>query len=402
MSAIISAVLIAIPTAFLAGWVLSKALLRASIAGEQPVAGKDAHSASASTLTEGAAAANPVSADPSPDAHDRQLVNKLRQELAAAKTGLQPLQTELQLLKEAGAERQQLVVDLKRKLQLQATLPEETPATGTARHRQLLQAMKDRLETGEQCIAKLTDELNQAEKKGRRTAERFLSWRQKMKPLARQYRQQRAMLKELREELRLRDLRQRDQQEALAKAQAQRVAAIAEATTMAASVPETKLALQSSECATGNAAKSGATKVQVPALSAAEKTAEQRTELPVDQPQSKPRLPVSTQAPMGKAVAAGDTSVAAIAADSGDEEREDLQALRGVGPALHKKLNAQGVYRLKQLAVMDGDEMLRLGKSLGVSHKAILRQDWVGQARALLQMTDLSQRQSSDHAEATS
>lgn len=395
MSAIISAVLIAIPPAFLAGWVLSKALLRASIAGEQPVAGKDAHSASASTLTEGAAAANPVSADPSPDAHDRQLVNKLRQELAAAKTGLQPLQTELQLLKEAGAERQQLVVDLKRKLQLQATLPEETPATGTARHRQLLQLMKDRLETGEQRIAELTDELSRAENKGRRTAERFLNWRQKMKPLAKQYRQQRAMLKELREELRLRDMRQRDQQESLAKAQAQRVAAIAEATTMAASVPEASSASPVSECAAANA---GLTKAEVPALSVAEKTVES----PVDQPQSGPEAPVAMLAPKRADAKDADAAVPASVAASGDEEREDLQALRGVGPALHKKLNAQGVYRLKQLAVMDGDEMLRLGKSLGVSHKAILKQDWVSQARALLQMTDLSQRQSSEHAEATS
>ena len=393
MSTIISTVLIAIPPAFLTGWVLSKALLRASIAGEQPVAGKDAHSASASTLIEGAAAANPVSADPSQDAHDRQLVNKLRQELAAAKTGLQPLQTELQLLKEAGAERQQLVVDLKSKLQLQATLPEETPATGTARHRQLLQLMKDRLETGEQRIAELTDELSRAEKKGRRTAERFLNWRKKIKPLAKQYRQQRAIIKELREELRLRDLRQRDQKDVLAKAQAQRVEAIVEAATMAASLPLSS-ASSVSECAAANA---GLTKAEVPASSAAEKTAE----LPVDQPQSGPKAPVATQAPERAEAKNADTAAPDRVAASGDQEREDLQALRGVGPALHKKLNAQGVYRLKQLAVMDGDEMLRLSKSLGVSQKAILKQDWVGQARALLQMTDLSQHQSSEQTEAT-
>jgi NADH-quinone oxidoreductase subunit E len=200
----------------------------------------------------------------------------------------------------------------------------------------------------------------------------------------------------------LRDVRQRDQQETLAKAQAQRVAAIAEATKMAASVPETNSASQSSECVSGNAAKSGSTKVQIPALSAAEKTAEQRAELPADQPQSEPQAPVSTQAPMGTAAPAADTSVAAIAADCGDEEREDLQVLRGIGPALHKKLNAKGVYRLKQLAVMDADEMRRLGKSLGVSQKAILKQDWVGQARALLQMPALSPHQLTGQATATS
>ncbi len=105
---------------------------------------------------------------------------------------------------------------------------------------------------------------------------------------------------------------------------------------------------------------------------------------------------------MGVATAAADTSVSAIAADCGDEEREDLQVLRGVGPALHKKLNAKGVYRLKQLAVMDADELLRLAKSLGVSQKVILKQDWVGQARALLQMPALLQPQSSGQASATS
>ena len=169
MSTIISTVLIASPPAFLAGWVLSKVLLRSLAAGEQLRADTDAPHVTASTskLPEAATSANP-SADLSQDDHDRKLVNQLRQELAAAKTGLQPLQTELQLLKEAGAERQQLVVDLKRKLQLQATLPEETPATGTARYRQLLQVMKGRLESGEQRIAELTDELNQAEEKGRR------------------------------------------------------------------------------------------------------------------------------------------------------------------------------------------------------------------------------------------
>ena len=63
---------------------------------------------------------------------------------------------------------------------------------------------------------------------------------------------------------------------------------------------------------------------------------------------------------------------------------EDLQTLRGVGPVMHKKLNAQGIYRLQQLAGMQADELTRLGKAVGLSSKQVVRHGWPSQARSLL------------------
>ena len=63
---------------------------------------------------------------------------------------------------------------------------------------------------------------------------------------------------------------------------------------------------------------------------------------------------------------------------------KDLETLKGIGPALRRKLNDKGVYRLKQLADMDEGQLLELGKSVGVGKKQIRKQAWASQARAQL------------------
>jgi predicted flap endonuclease-1-like 5' DNA nuclease len=74
---------------------------------------------------------------------------------------------------------------------------------------------------------------------------------------------------------------------------------------------------------------------------------------------------------------------------SAQVSQEDLQKLRGVGPALHKKLNEQGVYRLKQLALMSSREFSELGKSLGIGQKLLAKHQWTVQARQLLNMPEI-------------
>ena len=55
---------------------------------------------------------------------------------------------------------------------------------------------------------------------------------------------------------------------------------------------------------------------------------------------------------------------------------------------MHKKLNEQGVYRLKQLADLDRNELYKLGKSVGISKKQIKKHDWAEQARSLLNIPE--------------
>jgi len=90
--------------------------------------------------------------------------------------------------------------------------------------------------------------------------------------------------------------------------------------------------------------------------------------------------------------------------DCSSINQENLQLLRGLGPALHKKLNESGIYRLGQLAGMSVDEYYRLSRSLGVAQKTAIRNDWPACARQLLGMVpaypdtqiDLLQKVASD------
>jgi predicted flap endonuclease-1-like 5' DNA nuclease len=341
MSTIVSTVLIAAPPAFLSGWILSKVVFRhISLTRPNAIRGEaikpPASFAAAPANTAGTAAGEQSTAD-------GRRVKLLRQKLAGAQAESQSLRTEMQLLKEAAAEREHTVLELKRKLKVQLAVPEQSLAAAPASQKQFVQMLEDRLATHEQHIEELKQELKLAETRSRRTTQRFRKWRQKFKPMARQFRRQRKMISELREELRRRDL----EQQRLAEAQAMNaepalavpvqkmsspVITPAEVTTQAAGVPADHCAVGSSGMATGC--------------------------------ESNP-------------------------ADRGDDEREDLQVLRGVGPALHKKLNEKGIYRLRQIALMSPQELHKVGKSLGISRKLLARHGWTNQARLLLNMPAL-------------
>jgi predicted flap endonuclease-1-like 5' DNA nuclease len=338
MSTIVSTVLVAAPLAFLAGWILSKVVFRhISLTRPNAEQSRGAEPLSA-PVAGGSAGAGQSSGAVATDARR---VNMLRQKLAAARAESQSLHSEIQLLKEAAAEREHAVVDLKRKLQMQLKVPEQSLKSSPAREKQLIQQLEGRLATHQHRIDELKHELEVADLQAKRTGQRFSKWRQKFKPMARQFRQQRTIIKELREELRQRDLEQ--QKLAAARLESEKPATVQQ------DQKDSAAQFIPAEACTPAAAEPVARVVVAPAS-----------------------LPAETSAD--------------LSSDDGDQEREDLQALRGIGPALHKKLNAKGIYRLQQLAYMSSHELSRLGESLGVSQKLLSRHQWIKQARQLLNM----------------
>jgi len=337
MSTIVSTVLIATPPAFLTGWILSKVVFRHLSLTRPNVAPGAAISVRTSEVANEPREAGQISSAASADARK---VNGLRQKLAGALGESQSLHAEIQLLKEAAAEREHTVLELRRKLQVQLKVPEESMRSAPAKQKQFIQMMEGRLATQQHCIDELEHELEVANTRAKCATQRFGKWRRKFKPMARQFRQQRRIVNELREELRQRDL----EQQKLAAARSP-VAKPATAPTLAPA--KTNKVQADSSLATGT---------MTARVSAQESSS----------------AGASRQSP-----------------DYGNGEREDLQALRGIGPALHKKLNEKGMYRLQQLAVMSSQELNNLGRSLGLSNKRLARHDWTQQARQLLKMPEM-------------
>ena len=64
--------------------------------------------------------------------------------------------------------------------------------------------------------------------------------------------------------------------------------------------------------------------------------------------------------------------------------RDDLQQIKGVGPAIEKTLNELGIFNLRQIADMSEYDIDRVARKLKGFHSRIYREDWIGQARELL------------------
>lgn len=64
--------------------------------------------------------------------------------------------------------------------------------------------------------------------------------------------------------------------------------------------------------------------------------------------------------------------------------RDDLKRIKGVGPAIEKTLNDMGVYRYQQIANMSEYDIDRVAQRLKGFHSRIYREDWIGQARVLI------------------
>lgn len=64
--------------------------------------------------------------------------------------------------------------------------------------------------------------------------------------------------------------------------------------------------------------------------------------------------------------------------------RDNLKKIKGVGPAIEKTLNEIGIFNFQQIADMSEYDIDRVARRLKGFHSRIYREDWIGQARALL------------------
>ena len=63
--------------------------------------------------------------------------------------------------------------------------------------------------------------------------------------------------------------------------------------------------------------------------------------------------------------------------------RDDLQQIKGVGPAIEKTLNEMGIFSFQQIAEMSEYDIDRVARRLKGFRSRIYREDWIGQAREL-------------------
>ena len=68
--------------------------------------------------------------------------------------------------------------------------------------------------------------------------------------------------------------------------------------------------------------------------------------------------------------------------------RDDLKLIKGVGPAIEKTLNEIGIFRFEQIADMSEYDIDRVARRLRGFHSRIYREDWIGQARDLLDQAE--------------
>lgn len=64
---------------------------------------------------------------------------------------------------------------------------------------------------------------------------------------------------------------------------------------------------------------------------------------------------------------------------------DDLQRIRGIGPALERRLLANGISNYAQLAGMNANELTELADRLAIAATLPVRDQWVEQARSLLE-----------------
>lgn len=84
--------------------------------------------------------------------------------------------------------------------------------------------------------------------------------------------------------------------------------------------------------------------------------------------------------------AATDDGHSASSSGNGASEppsKDDLQQIKGVGPAIEKTLNGLGFYRFRQIAEMSEYDIDRVARELRGFRSRIYREDWIGQARML-------------------
>ncbi len=68
-----------------------------------------------------------------------------------------------------------------------------------------------------------------------------------------------------------------------------------------------------------------------------------------------------------------------------EHEKQDLKAIKGIGPFIEQKLHALGIYTYAQIARFDNDLIDKVTAALEAFPGRILRDNWIGQAEKLSQ-----------------
>ena len=66
--------------------------------------------------------------------------------------------------------------------------------------------------------------------------------------------------------------------------------------------------------------------------------------------------------------------------------RDDLQKIRGVGPALEKKLNEMGIHTFAQIAAWTDREIDAFEAKLPIVQRRVRRDEWVARAKELARL----------------
>ncbi|MFT7580017.1 MAG: putative flap endonuclease-1-like 5' DNA nuclease [Myxococcota bacterium] len=120
-----------------------------------------------------------------------------------------------------------------------------------------------------------------------------------------------------------------------------------------------------------------------PAAKAAAKPVAKAAAKPVAKAAAKPAAKAAAK-PVAKAAAKPAAKPAAKAEVSAPAKTPDnLKLIKGIGPALEKKLNAAGVNSFKQLGAMTHADFEVLAVKAKLSAERAKRDDWAGRARAL-------------------
>jgi len=72
------------------------------------------------------------------------------------------------------------------------------------------------------------------------------------------------------------------------------------------------------------------------------------------------------------------------------KQPDDLKAIRGIGPALERRLHSHGIERFEQIAAMSEKEFVAIAARLSIAPTLAQRQGWIQQARDLYRELDHS------------
>lgn len=97
----------------------------------------------------------------------------------------------------------------------------------------------------------------------------------------------------------------------------------------------------------------------------------------------KASTPVEAPTPVKASTPPAKEAPKPVAADPA-KSADDLTLIKGIGPGLEQQLNELGVFKFSQLAEMDKAKLTWLDDNLTTVKGRCFRDDWVGQASALL------------------